>query len=54
MQSNSALARKAIKLYSYDLVPKSINRHNQREWIRAVLQLGDKWLLAKPIQKQVV
>ena len=25
--------------------------HNQRAWVRAVLDLGEKWLLAKPVQK---
>ena len=25
------------------------NRHNQRAWIRSIRLLGDKWLLAKPI-----
>lgn len=23
--------------------------HNQRKWVRAVLRLGDKWLVKKPI-----
>ena len=25
------------------------NRHNQRAWVRSIRFLGDKWLLAKPI-----
>jgi hypothetical protein len=28
------------------------NRHNQRQWIRSIRFLGDKWLLAKPINKK--
>lgn len=48
------LARRAIRLYSYDLAPKSVNRHNQRSWLRMVALLGDKWLLAKPVQKEVL
>lgn len=28
----------------------SIDRHNQRQWVRSVRHLGDRWLLAKPMQ----
>lgn len=28
-----------------------IDRHNQRSWIRSIRFLGDKWLLAKPVQR---
>jgi hypothetical protein len=31
------------------MVPEHINRHNQRKWVRAVLRLGNHWLVAKPI-----
>ena len=27
------------------------NRHNQRAWVRSIRFLGDKWLLAAPINK---
>lgn len=30
---------------------KHVDRHNQRAWIRAIRMLGDKWLLAKPMEK---
>ena len=26
-----------------------INQHNQRQWVRSVLRLGDKWLTFKPM-----
>jgi len=52
MQSNNlALAKRAIRLYSYDLAPKAANRANQRAWLRSVALLGDKWLLCKPVEK---
>jgi len=41
------LARLAVKLWSNPLVPKRINRYNQRAWIRSVEFLGEKWLIAK-------
>lgn len=25
--------------------------HNQRAWVKSVLQLGEKWLLAQHVQK---
>lgn len=31
-------------------VPK-IDRHNQRQWVRSVRFLGDKWLLAQQVQR---
>lgn len=49
---NMQLARRAIRLYSCDLAPKSVNRHNQKSWLRMVALLGDKWLIAKPVQKE--
>ena len=51
---STQLARRAIRLYSYDLAPKSVNRHNQRSWLRMVQLLGDKWLIAKPASKEVL
>lgn len=43
------LRRKARQIYNNALVPEHVNRHNQRKWVRSVLQLGDRWLIAKPI-----
>lgn len=30
-------------------IPVSTSRHNALAWTRSVRMLGDKWLLAKPI-----
>lgn len=35
---------------SYDAPPATI-RSYQRQWIRSVRQLGDKWLVAKQIER---
>jgi len=51
---NIQLARRAVRLYSYDLAPLHINKANRRAWLRSVQLLGDKWLLAKPIQKEIL
>ena len=45
------LRRKARRLYNNSLVPQEVNQYNQRKWVRSVLQLGDKWLIAKPIER---
>ena len=50
MLTTEQLRRKARQIYNNDMVPEYINRHNQRKWVRSVLQLGDRWLIAKPIE----
>ena len=48
---NTNMLRRVRKMFSSDMVPTSINRRNQREWVRAIRRLGDRWLLVNPIQK---
>lgn len=43
------LRQKARQIYNNHLVPDHINQHNQRKWVRSVLQLGNKWLVFKPM-----
>ena len=45
------LRRKARQLYNNKLVPQEVNQYNQRKWVRSVLKLGDKWLIAKQVQR---
>jgi hypothetical protein len=40
------------KLYNTEGVDKRINRHNQRQWVKSIRYLGDKWLLAVPVQRK--
>lgn len=39
-------------MFNSELVPEHINRANQRKWVRAVLMLGEKWLLAKKVERR--
>jgi hypothetical protein len=39
------------RLFSNPLAPESTNRHNQKAWVKSIRTLGDKWLLAKPVEK---
>ena len=52
MTSSRQLLRHARRLYDNPLAPASTNRHNRHQWVRSVRQLGDKWLLAKPLERQ--
>ena len=49
MLTTEQLRRKARVIYNNDMAPEHTNRHNQRKWVRAVLRLGDHWLIAKPL-----
>jgi len=41
---NITLLTKVRKLFNTEYVPNSTNRHNQRQYIKALRILGDKWL----------
>lgn len=45
------LLRHAAKLWNVPHVPREINRANARKWIASVERLGEKWLLAKKVQR---
>jgi hypothetical protein len=41
------LLRRSKKIWAVDYIPESLNRRNRHEWVRAVMALGDRWLLAQ-------
>lgn len=45
------LRLKSQELFRNELATEEINQHNQEKWLQAVLFLGDKWILSKPIEK---
>jgi hypothetical protein len=48
---NTRFLRHVRKIFAtYDAPPETI-RSYQRQWVRSVRQLGDKWLVAKQIQR---
>lgn len=51
---NMQLARRAVRLYSYELAPLHINKANRRKWLRAVEMLGSRWLLAEPMRRETL
>lgn len=50
--SRFELRQRARTLYNNPEVPEHINQHNQRQWVRSVMRLGDKWLVRKQIERR--
>jgi hypothetical protein len=50
--SRFELRQRARALYNNPEVPDHINQHNQRQWVRSVMRLGDKWLVRKQIERR--
>ena len=49
---NTKMLKHVRTLFNTEGVEKRINRHNQRQWVRSIRHLGDKWLLATPVQRK--
>ncbi len=49
---NTRMLRHVRQMWNVDHVSQEINRANQRKWVRSVRRLGDKWLLAKHIERK--
>jgi len=49
---NTAVLKKVRRMFACDYATRSTQRHNARQWVRSVRLLGDKWLLARPVEKQ--
>jgi len=48
----TAMLARARRLWSNPTAPAHINRHNQLAWARSVARLGDRWLLAKHVERK--
>ena len=51
---NTKMLKHVRTLFNTEGVDVRINRHNQRQWVRSIRFLGDKWLLAKHVQRKDV
>ena len=49
---NTKMLRHVRTLFNTEGVERRINRHNQRQWVKSIRHLGDKWLLATPVQRK--
>lgn len=50
---NTQALKHVRELWANPLAPREINRANQRKWVRAIRQLGNRWLLAQQVSKKV-
>lgn len=48
---NTVVLTKVRNMYCVPGVPVSTQRHNCRQWVKSIRQLGDKWLLAKKMER---
>jgi len=51
IMSKLQLVKHALRLWKVPHVDKQTNRSNARKWLRSVELLGDRWLLAKKVQR---
>lgn len=40
--------------FNSPFVPERVNRDNRRKWVRSVRLLGNKWLLAVPVERRTL
>lgn len=45
------LLRHARVLYNSPFVPDRINRANRKKWVRMIVWLGPRWLLANRLER---
>lgn len=48
---NTQALTKVRQMFCIDGVPLNVQRHNCRQWVKSIRHLGDKWLLAKKVQR---
>ena len=49
---NTTRLRQARRHFVHPMAPASVARHNMRAWVRALRMLGDRWLLAHPMERR--
>ena len=49
---NTNALRKVRRMFSTDYIPREHNRSYQRQWVRQIRRLGDRWLLAEKVQRR--
>lgn len=49
---NTTLLRMAREIWLRPDIPRSTARYYVRQWARSVYTLGDRWLLAKQVERR--
>jgi hypothetical protein len=47
-----AALRMAVRNWNSEYVSREVNKANRIAWLRAVAMLGDKWVLAQPVERR--
>jgi hypothetical protein len=47
------LVRHSHTLWDSPYIPEHIVRHNRKAWVRSVVRLGNRWLLAQKVRRIV-
>ena len=49
---NTKILKQAREMWNSEYVSLGTNRSNRIKWVRSLRMLGDKWLLAKPMERK--
>ena len=49
---NTTMLKLARQHFDRPYLPRSIVRHNCRQWARSIRHLGSKWLLAEHVERK--
>lgn len=48
----TSMLRRVRKHFPDGSAPRRVVRHNRRAWVRSIRFLGERWLLAQPVQRE--
>ena len=49
---NTTRLRQARRNFVHPMAPRSVQRHNIRQWVRCIRMLGDKWQYVRHAARQ--
>jgi RNase P subunit RPR2 len=49
---NTSMLTRVRQLFNVSYVPRSTNRHNQKQYIKSIRYLGNKWLIHQDNRKE--
>lgn len=49
MKTTRELVKTARRLFTVDGVSRRVQRHNRHQWVRAVQNLGPRWVYWEPV-----
>jgi len=49
---NTTMLKRARSHFVHPMAPRNVQRANMRAWCKAIRMLGDRWLLARPMERK--